>query len=90
MCLVVIGLLTGAVFVKLASWRWIFWFIAIIALPIAVLSAIFVPQQNGPGNPIRQPTFLQKLNSLDLGGISLLTGTSKFARSSVPFTDVPG
>ncbi|GJE88722.1 MFS general substrate transporter [Phanerochaete sordida] len=69
----VIGLLVGAIFVKLASWRWIFWFISIIAIPIAILSAMFIPPQRHDDEPLNQPTVLQKINSLDLGGISLLT-----------------
>ena len=72
----VLGLLIGAIFVKLASWRWIFWFIAIIAFPIAIFSAVFVPPQTRPVDASGQPTLLQKLNSLDLGGITLLTGVS--------------
>lgn len=70
----VLGLLIGAIFTKLASWRWIFWFIAIIAFPIAILSAVLVPPQTRPADASNQPPLLQKLNSLDLGGITLLTG----------------
>lgn len=71
------GLLVGAIFVKLASWRWIFRFISIVAIPIAVLSTIFIPSQARNNDRVRQPIISQKLNSLDLGGISLLTGKSK-------------
>lgn len=47
-----------------------------IALPIAILSVIFIPStfHTDDAPTIRQPTILQKLNSLDLGGISLLSG----------------
>lgn len=72
----VLGLLIGAIFVKLASWRWIFWFIAIIAFPIAILSTVFILPQTHSADMSSQPTVIQKLNSLDLGGISLLTGMS--------------
>lgn len=71
----VLGLLIGAIFVKLASWRWIFWFITIIAFPIAILSMVFIPPPHSADRS-SQPTIIQKLNSLDLGGISLLTGIS--------------
>ena len=72
----VLGLLIGAIFVKFTSWRWVFWFIAILAFPIAVLSAFFVPPQMRSVDALSQATVTQKLNRLDLGGISLLTGTS--------------
>lgn len=76
--LLVLGLLVGAIFAKLASWRWIFWFITMLALPMAVIAALFLPPQTEVVDPSldRRPSWLQKLNSLDLGGISLLTGKS--------------
>ncbi|THG93065.1 hypothetical protein EW026_g8063, partial [Hermanssonia centrifuga] len=48
----VLGLMIGAIFVKCASWRWIFWFLAILSIPIALRSAFLAsaktsgPQRN--------------------------------------------
>ena len=87
---VVLGLLIGAILVKVSSWRWIFWFIAIVALPIAVLSAVLIPGglttvPDSPETP--KPSLLRKINSLDLGGITLLTGMSRSHMFSIIFVD---
>ncbi|EIN11084.1 MFS general substrate transporter [Punctularia strigosozonata HHB-11173 SS5] len=39
----VIGLVLGAVFVQRASWKWIFYFEAMVSLPIALLCLVVIP-----------------------------------------------
>ncbi|PSR75588.1 hypothetical protein PHLCEN_2v9068 [Hermanssonia centrifuga] len=71
----VLGLMIGAIFVKCASWRWIFWFLAILSIPIALISAFLLPRQKSSAEDDRDRVSspLNKLNRLDLAGILLLT-----------------
>lgn len=39
-----LGLIIGAVFTQLVSWRWIFFFNAIIALPTALICSFVIPR----------------------------------------------
>ncbi|KAG8684069.1 hypothetical protein FRC09_015640 [Ceratobasidium sp. 395] len=55
----------GALFVQYASWRWVFWIIAVIALPIAVACIFLIPT-----TPRRDDT---KVSQLDFVGVSTLT-----------------
>ncbi|CAE6446291.1 unnamed protein product [Rhizoctonia solani] len=40
----VLGTIIGAILVEYTSWRWIFWLIAIIAVPISIISTILIPK----------------------------------------------
>ncbi|KAG8772914.1 hypothetical protein FRC12_002826 [Ceratobasidium sp. 428] len=61
----VLGTMVGAIFVQYASWRWIFWLLAIIALPIAAACVLLIPT-----TPSREGT---KASQLDFVGVSTLT-----------------
>jgi MFS family permease len=63
----ILGLLIGAFFVQWASWRWVFWFVGIIAIPIAINCLFLIPQVSA--KEVRQ----DRLKSLDLPGVSILT-----------------
>ena len=66
----VLGLFMGAIFSQYASWRWVFWFIAMMTLPIIVVGLTLIPPQRVSVSR----TKWAKLKSLDLVGVSLLTG----------------
>ena len=40
-----LGLIIGAVFVQYASWSWVFWFVALVCMPIASLCVFLIPKQ---------------------------------------------
>ncbi|KAG8748423.1 hypothetical protein FRC10_005970 [Ceratobasidium sp. 414] len=61
----VLGTIIGAILVQYASWRWIFWVIAIIAVPIALASVFLIPT-----TPRRNDA---KISQLDFVGVSTLT-----------------
>ncbi|KAI0704972.1 major facilitator superfamily domain-containing protein [Cytidiella melzeri] len=67
----VLGLIIGAIFVQVASWSWVFWFVALIAIPIGLLCTFLVP------SPVRgraeHESGKARWRSLDLGGVSILT-----------------
>ncbi|KAF8599786.1 MFS general substrate transporter [Ceratobasidium sp. AG-I] len=60
----VLGTLVGAILVQYASWRWVFWFIALIALPIAASCVYLIPK-----TPSHEGT---KASQLDFVGVSAL------------------
>lgn len=64
-----LGLVLGAVFVQLASYRWIFYFEAMISLPIALLCMFLVPS----GLDMGVGHIRQSKRNLDWVGIALLT-----------------
>lgn len=68
----VFGIVIGAVFVQSASWHWIFWFLALVTIPIALVCTIFVPPEAEAPKSLYQSA--SKFQSLDLVGVSLLTG----------------
>ncbi len=63
----VLGLFIGAIFVEFATWSWVFWFVAIIAVPVSVLAVWLIP------NDIDKSGSKSKMKGLDLIGVSLLT-----------------
>ncbi|GJE93570.1 MFS general substrate transporter [Phanerochaete sordida] len=65
----VLGLIIGAIFVQFASWPWVFWFVAILAIPIGGLCMWLAPT---PHRGIDEPQS-QRWKQLDLGGVSILT-----------------
>ena len=68
----VLGLIISAIFVQYTSWRWVFWFPALMTTPIALACVIIVPPQPTRARGIQSQ--VSKLKSLDLVGMSLLTG----------------
>jgi MFS family permease len=71
----VTGLIIGALFVQLASWHWVFWFVAVVALPMALACFFLIPDQaNHQG---------REGERLDLVGVFMVTSESTlFPRSS--------
>lgn len=74
--LLVLGLIIGAIFVEFASWHWVFWFVAIVALPIASICIFLVPTPKRIPSPLE--TRASRIESLDLPGVSVLTGLKFF------------
>ncbi|KAF8604038.1 MFS general substrate transporter [Ceratobasidium sp. AG-I] len=60
----VFGTLIGAILIQYASWRWIFWFIALIALPIAASCLYLIPKTPSHASA--------KASQLDFVGVSTL------------------
>ena len=69
----VLGLFIGAILVQYASYHWVFWFSAIVAVPVALCCLLVTPPEiaNSQDNP---DTRSAKWESLDPIGISILTG----------------
>ncbi|OBZ72813.1 putative MFS-type transporter EfpA [Grifola frondosa] len=67
----VLGLIIGAIFVEFASWSWVFWFVALVAVPIAGICILLIPAQE----PRLGDVSLRgaKWKSLDIVGVSILT-----------------
>ena len=61
----VLGIVLGGIFTQWTSWRWIFWFIAMLGVPIAIISTLATP----PSAPRDKPSF----RKLDLPGVFLFT-----------------
>lgn len=61
------GLLIGAMLIEWTSFHWVFWFVACMALPVAVACVFIIPSQvpSEPG--------AAKWKNLDLVGVSILT-----------------
>lgn len=72
---VVIGLVIGALLVTLASWPWVFYFIAIVGVLIAASILILVPSQGSRNIPIGEKA--TRFKRLDLPGVGLLTGMNR-------------
>jgi MFS family permease len=69
----VLGLIIGAVLVQKASYHWVFWFSALIAVPVALGSVFIIPADVAKYDD-KPETYTEKWKSLDLIGISILTG----------------
>ncbi|KAI0337830.1 MFS general substrate transporter [Trametopsis cervina] len=67
----VLGLIIGAIFVEFANWSWVFWFVALVAIPIGFLCMFLVP------DPVKTTAVAEpgkaKWKSLDMVGVSILT-----------------
>ncbi|KAH9895729.1 MFS general substrate transporter [Cubamyces lactineus] len=68
----VLGLIIGAIFVQYASWPWVFWFVALVALPISAICILLIPAQE-PRLEDLSGRKEARWKSLDLGGVSILT-----------------
>ena len=74
----VLGVFIGAVLVQYASYHWVFWFVAIVAISVALGCLFIIPREvvqskDGPQANMRSA----KLKSLDPIGISILTGVPR-------------
>ena len=69
---VVLGLIIGAIFIEFANWSWVFWFVALVAIPIAGICTFLIPPQLK--REVEDQHQVAKWKSLDLVGISILTG----------------
>ncbi|KAG1745449.1 MFS general substrate transporter [Suillus paluster] len=67
---VVLGLVTGALFVEYVSPNWVFWFVSTVIIPSTLISAILIPPQT---KPVVRERGITKFKSLDVIGISILT-----------------
>ncbi|OSD00393.1 MFS general substrate transporter [Trametes coccinea BRFM310] len=68
----VLGLIIGAIFVQYASWSWVFWFVALVALPIALACIFLIPAQE-PRVEDLAGRREARWKSLDIVGVSILT-----------------
>ncbi|KAG9312486.1 major facilitator superfamily domain-containing protein [Chiua virens] len=68
----VLGLFIGAVLDQYASYHWVFWFVAIIAIPVATACIFIIPPEIAKSKD-ESVTGGAKWKSLDLIGISILT-----------------
>ena len=67
----VLGLIIGAILVQFANWSWVFWFVAIVAIPIGVVCLFLVPS---PEREADKKPMKGRWKNLDLIGVSILTG----------------
>ncbi|TBU44577.1 MFS general substrate transporter [Dichomitus squalens] len=68
----VLGLIIGAIFVQFASWSWVFWFVALVCMPIAMLCIFLIPKQEPRLDDPAIHTGA-RWKSLDITGVSILT-----------------
>ncbi|KAG2031439.1 major facilitator superfamily domain-containing protein [Suillus americanus] len=66
------GLVIGAMFVQWASYHWVFWFVACVAFPVALICILIIPSQIGETTGTHKPKGA-KWKYLDLVGVSILT-----------------
>ncbi|KAG1850039.1 major facilitator superfamily domain-containing protein [Suillus tomentosus] len=67
-----LGLMIGAMFVQWASYHWVFWFVAIVAMPAALACAFIIPPEISKTKDNLEPA-AAKWKSLDLLGVTILT-----------------
>ncbi|KAF8552681.1 MFS general substrate transporter [Imleria badia] len=68
----VLGLFIGALLVQYASYHWVFWFSAIVAIPVSMACVFIIPPEVARSKAEPDPRN-PKWKSLDLMGISILT-----------------
>ncbi|OAX40409.1 MFS general substrate transporter [Rhizopogon vinicolor AM-OR11-026] len=83
----VLGLLIGAMFVQWASYHWVFWFVAILAVPAALACVYIIPPQITKTSTEPEAA---KWKSLDLVGVSILTVALILFIFAVTFTSTDG
>ncbi|KAF9242844.1 major facilitator superfamily domain-containing protein [Melanogaster broomeanus] len=68
----VLGLVIGAMFVQWASFHWIFWFVGLVSLPVALCSLFVIPPE--VAKSVDEPDKgIAKWKSLDVIGVAILT-----------------
>jgi predicted MFS family arabinose efflux permease len=60
-------------FVQWASFHWVFWFVGIIAIPVALACLFIIPPEIAKSED-KPNTRIAKWKRLDLIGVSILTG----------------
>ncbi|KIK81637.1 hypothetical protein PAXRUDRAFT_748221 [Paxillus rubicundulus Ve08.2h10] len=68
----VLGFLIGALFVQWASFHWVFWFVGLIAIPVALVSLFVIPPEISKSTD-DPDAGIAKWRRLDLIGVSILT-----------------
>lgn len=68
-----LGLFIGAVLVQYTSYHWVFWFVAMVAIPVAMACVFIIPPEIAKSKDEPDPRN-PKWKCLDLIGISILTG----------------
>ncbi|KAG2155332.1 major facilitator superfamily [Suillus bovinus] len=68
----VLGLMIGAMFVQWASYHWVFWFVAVVAMPAALACIVIIPPEISNTTNNLKPA-AAKWKSLDILGVSILT-----------------
>lgn len=69
----ILGLLIGGMFVEWASYHWVFWFVAISAVPVSLACVFIIPPRFKETTGSPEPVKAAKWKSLDLVGVSILT-----------------
>ncbi|KAH8802350.1 hypothetical protein DL96DRAFT_1773976 [Flagelloscypha sp. PMI_526] len=59
--------LIGAIFTQCASWRWVFWFATILALPATSIDAMTRPEQTASGS---EQSIATRVKHMDLPGVA--------------------
>ncbi|KAI0704163.1 major facilitator superfamily domain-containing protein, partial [Earliella scabrosa] len=73
---ITLGLVVGAILVQYSSWTWVFWFVAIVCIPIATLSVFLIPKQAPRLNDAQVAARGgARWRVLDITGVSILTAT---------------
>ena len=67
----VLGLIIGGIFVQFASWPWVFWFVALVALPISAICCFLVPSPHRAVDDLHaylllRPTLIEKSYEIGL------------------------
>ncbi|KAG2070574.1 MFS general substrate transporter [Suillus decipiens] len=68
----VLGLTIGAMFVQWASYHWVFWFVAIVAVPAALACVVIIPPEISNTKDHVEPA-QARWKGLDVLGVSILT-----------------
>ncbi|KZT37994.1 MFS general substrate transporter [Sistotremastrum suecicum HHB10207 ss-3] len=71
----VLGLVIGAILTQYASWRWVFWFAAVIVIPVSGMCVFLIPKDAASGSEIiiENGVKVEKAKGLDAIGVSVLT-----------------
>lgn len=69
----VLGFIIGAVFVQWVTYRWIFWFIGLVALLAGLIGAVVIPAHLGKAWRTDEK-FIPAWRDFDIVGTSVLTG----------------
>ncbi|KAL4065541.1 major facilitator superfamily domain-containing protein [Scleroderma yunnanense] len=68
----VLGFIIGAIFVQLASYRWIFWFVGMVSLVVGLSSAFVVPAHLAKARQDHEKS-VPNWRDLDVVGVAILT-----------------
>lgn len=74
----VVGAVISALFVRFANYHWIFYFVAIMSVPCALIALLLIPDEETAGEAA---SHREKLRKLDLIGVTFLTGKLHLLRA---------